>query len=85
MTKALSLQQIGKKHVEGFALESRTSVVKGVIYGVSAEITMEELAKGIEEVNIIDTVRIRVFRDGEKHDSLWCYLSWKKLCPSVCL
>lgn len=78
MGKALSIQQIGKKRVEVCAQGSRSSGVKGVIYGVSAEISMEELIREIKEEDISDAVRIKVFRDGEKHETTTVILTFKE-------
>lgn len=68
LTKAAALEAIGKKQVEGFVPWGKAGL-KGVIYGVSLEISIEELVKGIDGAQVSEASRIRVFRDGTKHNS----------------
>lgn len=51
MNKAASLDSIGKRRVEGFIPGSKAGL-KGVIYGVSLEVSMVELMRGIEGARI---------------------------------
>lgn len=68
LNRAVSLDAIGKKRVEGFIKGSKAGL-KGVIYGVSLEVSMVELVKGIEGAKVDESTRIKIFRDGAKRES----------------
>lgn len=68
LNTAVSLDAIGKKRVEGFIKGSKAGL-KGVIYGVSLEVSMVELVKGIEGAKVDEATQIKIFRDGAKRES----------------
>lgn len=70
MVKAVALKVIGEKQVECFVPgNNKADGLKGVVYGVSLEMSMNELVRGIEGGKAVGATRIRSFRDGVKRDT----------------
>jgi len=68
MNKAVSLDVIGERQSKGF-IPGRKVSLKGVIYGVSLEISMVELVRGIEGARIVRLHELKFFVTelSEKH------------------
>ncbi|KAL1251100.1 hypothetical protein QQF64_018896 [Cirrhinus molitorella] len=68
--RALKLKAVGKQMVVGAKIVGQKSWVYGVINGVPAGVTMEELKKNLNGAKVIDAVRLQMNREGRRVDSL---------------
>lgn len=74
--KAVNLKDICGTQVECFAPGNKGGL-KGVVYGVSLEMTSEDLLRGIERAKVVDAARIRVFREGVRRDTTTVVLTFQ--------
>lgn len=74
--KATKMQSLGGRLMEAFA-SGKKGGPKGVIYGVSLDISMEDLVRGINRAKVTEAIRFKTGPSGEKRDSSTVLLNFK--------